>query len=98
MDKLSGHLLYQTWLRTSANVPESFEMFLCHGETVFSDCMDWTLAGVEEKWPMDDWEERVESTDANLDDIQMDFIEDLELIWEDAIPNTSAEAQGSMFT
>lgn len=58
------------WLRTSANNPHfNFDSFLCYGEGVFADCVDWV--GIDEKWPggeeddlatdLDDEEEQIEN-------------------------------------
>lgn len=49
--KLDGPLVYEMWLRTSADVEDPFDHFLCQGEGVFADCARWTAD--EEKWPAD---------------------------------------------
>lgn len=52
------------WLRTSAGNPlAGFDMFLCYGEGVFADCVDWVPA--EEKWPAGDQRDEDDDEDGD---------------------------------
>ena len=49
-DGLGGGEIYDMWLRVSAGpVGDPFESFLCYGEGIYSDCLQWIP--YEDEWP-----------------------------------------------
>ncbi len=67
-EKLEGDIIYDMWLRTSANQPDIFESFLCYGDGVFADCNEWISP--DQSWPAGDLEEEEEEGDGEEEEEQ----------------------------
>ena len=64
------------WLRTSAGSTAGFDMFLCYGEGIYADCLEWT--DVSEKWPAGDEVPEGEEDE----DETVALLADLAMIWD----------------
>ncbi len=49
---MEGGVAYEMWRRTSSGRPQGFDRFLCHGQTIFSDCdlLQWPSEPPEDFW------------------------------------------------
>ena len=71
------------WLRTSASSSNDFDLFLCYGEGVFADCLDWIPS--HERWPAgdaapQDGDDEEEDLDQGQEEV--DYLRDLALSWD----------------
>ncbi len=73
-EKMEGTVVYDMWLRTSADQEDVFESFVCYGDGVFGDCNEKIEHDVP--WPagdLEEEEEEEETEDGGEDDINDEY-------------------------
>lgn len=81
-EKLQGLDIYDMWLRTSAGSREGYETFLCYGEAIFGDCLEWIPH--HEKWPAGDEALSINGEEDSLGNMGENFqhLEEIAMVWE----------------